>query len=205
MSPRRPYRIPVPNRPAPIHEHAADNLTFIRDTMERATSFTAVPGLGGVAMGLVGLAAAIIAPSQKTHDAWLGTWLAAAVVATVIGLLAMVVKARKAGVPLLSRPSRQFALSFSPPIFAGALLTAALYQAGHADVLPGLWLLLYGAAVIGGGTFSARVIPMMGILFLFLGAIALFSSALVAAMALGAGFGVLHIVFGIIIARRYGG
>jgi hypothetical protein len=193
------------DEPAPIHEHAADNLSYIRDAMERAGSFTAVPGWGGVAMGLTGLAAAIIAPSHPEPRAWLTTWLAAAVVAAVIGLLSVLVKARAAAVPFLSRPARQFALSFSPAILAGALLTGALYQAGRVDLLPGVWLLLYGAAVVAAGTFSVRVVPLMGILFLFLGAIALFSTPLVGAIALGAGFGVLHIVFGVIIARRYGG
>ncbi|HEY0590261.1 MAG TPA: hypothetical protein VGF40_00725 [Thermoanaerobaculia bacterium] len=191
--------------PAPLHQHAAENLTFIRDAMERAGTFTAVPGWGGVAMGLTGLAAAIIAPGQPTPSAWLATWLAASVVAAVIGLLAVLVKARNAGVPFLSRPARQFALSFAPAILAGALLTVALHATGLTELLPGVWLLLYGAAVVAAGTFSVRIVPLMGILFLFLGAIALFSSALVAAVCLGAGFGALHIVFGVIIARRYGG
>jgi hypothetical protein len=188
-----------------LHEHAAENLVFIRDAMERAASFTAVPGWGGVVMGLAGLAASIIAPSQPTLVAWLITWLAAAAVALVAGTLAIYMKSRRFGVPFLSRPARQFALTFSPAILAGALLTAACYRAGNFELLPGLWLLLYGSAVIAGGTFSIRIIPLMGVLFLFLGAIALFSSPLVAGIALGAGFGGLHITFGIIIVRYHGG
>ncbi|HVR41879.1 MAG TPA: hypothetical protein VMS56_00390, partial [Thermoanaerobaculia bacterium] len=191
--------------PASLHERAAENLSYIRDAMERAGSFTAVPGWGGVGMGLTGLAAAVIAPAQPSAAAWLATWIAAAALAAAIGLLAVVLKSRSAGVSFFSRPARQFALGFSPAILTGALLTVALHQAGRIELLPGLWLLLYGAAVVAGGTFSVRVVPLMGILFLFLGAIALFSSTAVAAVCLGAGFGVLHIVFGIIIARRYGG
>ncbi len=194
-----------PGDPVPLHEHAAENLTFIRDAMERASSFTAVPGWGGVAMGLAGLAAAIIAPGQPTPAAWLATWFAAAAVAAVVGLLAVLIKSKAAGVPFLSRPARQFALSFAPAILAGGLLTAALYRAGNVDLLPGVWLLLYGAAVVAAGTFSVRVVPLMGILFLFLGAVALFTSPLIGAICLGAGFGGLHIVFGVVIARRYGG
>lgn len=193
------------DEPAPLYEHAAENLTFIRDAIERAGSFTAVPGWGGVAMGLAGLAAAIIAPGQPTDASWLGTWLATAVLAATIGLLSVLLKSRAAGVPFLSRPARQFALSFSPAILAGALLTAAFYRSGRVDLLPGVWLLLYGAAVAAAGTFSVRVVPLMGILFLFLGAVALFSPPLVGAICLGAGFGGLHIVFGAVIARRYGG
>jgi len=188
-----------------IHERAAENLVFIRDAMERAGSFTAVPGWGGVVMGLAGLAAAIIAPAQTTRTAWLVTWLAAAAVASAAGVLAVLLKSRQFDVPFLSRPARQFALSFSPAILAGALLTAACYRSGSFELLPGLWLLLYGSAVVAGGTFSVRIVPLMGLLFLFLGAIALFSSPLVADICLGAGFGGLNIVFGIIIARNHGG
>ena len=188
-----------------LHEHAAENLVFIRDAMERAGSFTAVPGWGGVVMGLAGLAAAIIAAEQETPAAWLATWLAAAVVGVAVGLVAVLLKSREAGVPLFSRPARQFALGFSPALLAGALLTAALVRAGLHAFLPGTWLLLYGAAIVAGGTFSVRVVPLMGLLFLFLGAIALFSSPLVGDVCLGVGFGGLHIVFGAIIVRRYGG
>ena len=194
-----------PPEPAPLHAHAAENLTYIRDAMEKAASFTAVPGWGGVAMGLTGLAAAIIAYAQPTPAAWLATWLGTAVLASVIGILAVLIKSRAAGVPFLSRPARQFALSFSPAILTGALLTAAFYQAGLVSFLPGVWLLLYGAAVVAAGTFSIPVVPLMGVLFLFLGAVALFTPPLVGQVCLAAGFGVLHIVFGVVIARRYGG
>jgi hypothetical protein len=190
---------------ASLHEHAADNLLYIRDAMERAGSFTAVPGWGGVFMGLVGLAAAIIAPAQETRLAWLLTWLVAAIVAVAAGVLAVLLKSKSAGVPFLSRPARQFALGFSPAVLISALLTIALFRAGLDSLLPGLWLLGYGAAVVAGGAFSIRIVPLIGVLFLFLGAVALFSSAPVPAIALGAGFGGLQIIFGILIARRYGG
>lgn len=194
-----------PEGPSPLHEHAAENLTYIRDAMERAGSFTAVPGWGGVVMGLAGLAAAIIAPGQPSPFAWLATWIGAAVIAFAIGLLAILIKSRSAGISFFSRPARQFALGFAPPLLAGALLTVALWEVGLVSLLPGVWLLLYGAAVVAGGTFSVRVVPLMGVLFLFLGAVALFSSPSIAALCLGAGFGVLHIVFGLIIARSHGG
>ena len=188
-----------------MHEHAAENLSFIREAMERAGSWTAVPGWGAVVMGLIGLAAAIIAPAQETPTQWLVTWLAAAAFAVVAGLIAILVKSRAFGLPFFSRPARQFALSFSPAVLAGILLTAACYRSGSFELLPGLWLLLYGAAVVAGGTFSVRVVPLTGLLFIVLGAIALFSSPFVADICLGAGFGGLNIIFGTIIARSYGG
>ncbi|MEO8217753.1 MAG: hypothetical protein ABI718_11785 [Acidobacteriota bacterium] len=193
------------DEPVALHEHAAENLLYIRDAMERAGSFTAVPGWGGVVMGLTGLAASLIASGQTDRASWLMTWLAAAIVAGSAGAFAVALKSRAAGVAFLSRPARQFALSFAPPILAGGLLTIVLVREDLFNMLPGTWLLLYGVAVVTAGTYSVPVVPLMGLLFLFLGSVALFSSALVGALAMGLGFGVLHIVFGIIIARRYGG
>lgn len=193
------------DEPRSMRDHAAENLVFIRDAMERAGSFTAVPGWGGVVMGLTGLAAAIIAAGQQTSAGWLLTWLAAAAIATIAGVISMLLKSRESGVAFFSRPARQFAFSYLPAILAGILLTAALVRANFHSFLPGLWLLLYGAAVVAGGTYSVRVVPLMGILFFFLGAVALFTGPLIGNLCLAAGFGVLHIVFGAIIARRYGG
>ena len=181
-----------------------DNLSFIRDTMERATSFTAVPGWGGVAMGATALAAAGLAAMQSTRAAWLQVWLAEAALAAVIGAFAMARKARRAEGSMLSRPARRFLLSYAPPIAVGALLTLVLYRGGLGRALPGMWLLLYGTGVVTGGAFSVRVVPLMGLCFMLTGAAALALPAWGDAwMALG--FGLQHIVFGYIIARRHGG
>lgn len=188
-----------------LHERAAANLRYIRDSMERAGRFTAVPGWGGVLMGCCGLAATAVAWPHRDTRTGLWVWLAAAAVAIACGAVTVARKARASGLPVLSRPARQFALSFAPPILAGALLTAALARSGALDLLPGVWLLLYGAAVVCAGTYSARVVPVMGALFLLLGAVALFASSAVAHACLGLGFGGLHVVFGAIIARRHGG
>src|ERR1700730_8779737 len=131
-------------------QYAMENLRFIRETMERCASFTAVPGWGGVAMGITGLVAASIALRQTSPRAWLATWLIAALIANAIGATTLIWKAHKANIPLLSGAGQKFALSLSPPLIAGGLLTAALYAAGMTGILPGLWLLLYGAGVVTG-------------------------------------------------------
>ncbi len=182
-----------------------DNLQYIRDTMERAGSLTAVPGVGGIIMGVTALLAAVVAARQPSLERWMGTWILAALVALAIGVLAMVRKARVLKVPLLSGAGRKFALSLSPPLLAGALLAIPLYRQGVSGLIPGMWLLLYGAGVVTGGAFSVPVIPVMGLCFLLEGAVALFCPASWGNWFLAAGFGGLHIVFGAIIARRYGG
>lgn len=193
-----------PDAPA-LHARAMDNLSFIRQTMERATAFTAVPGWGGVAMGGVALVAAVAAETRLTPVEWLATWLGASVVALTIGGWSMVRKARRAGTTVFSYPGRRFVLSYVPPIAVGALLTFALVRAGLYQALPGTWLLLYGTGVVTGGAFSARVVPLMGLCFMALGAIALLAPASWGNLLMALGFGGLHIGFGWIIARRYGG
>ncbi len=191
--------------PIPINVHAADNLRFIRETMERAGSFTAVPGWGGVGMGIMALAAGVAAARQSSVEARLGIWVGAAFPAVLVGVWAMARKARANRIPLLSGAGRKFALSLAPPIIAGALLTMALDPAGYAGLIPGVWLLLYGAGIVTGGAFSVRIVPVMGLCFMLLGAVALFAPPAWSDAFLAAGFGGLQIVFGIIIARRYGG
>jgi hypothetical protein len=204
MAPVRPLR-QRPPEPIPLHSHAIDNLRYIRETMERAGSFTAVPGWGGVAMGITGIAAAVVAGWQTSTQAWLATWLVEGAVAIAIGLMAMQQKASAAGLELWSAPARKFAFSFVPPMLAGAVLTFALWDAGMVHLIPGMWLLLYGTGVVTGGAFSVRIVPIMGACFLALGIAALFSPPAWNNWWLGLGFGGLHVFFGWMIARKYGG
>jgi hypothetical protein len=189
----------------PLHDRALDNLQYIRDAMERAGAFTAISGQGMMAMGGVALVATWIAARQPTRDDWLATWLAAAAISAGVSSYAIVRKARAAGTPLLSGPGRKLALGFAPPIVVGALLTGAMFRAGLDGLLPATWLLLYGTAVVCGGTYSARIVPVMGMCFMAVGALALITPPGWGAAELAGGFGGLHLVFGGAIARRYGG
>jgi hypothetical protein len=191
--------------PRPLQDRALDNLSYIRAAMERAGSFTAVPGWGSVAVGATALLATWIAARPRSDAAWLAVWLAEAVVALAIGGAALVWKARAANDSLLSGPGRRFGLAFLPPLLVGGLLTIALHQAGLFQAMPGMWLLLYGTGVITAGAYSVRIVPLMGLCFSVLGAAALFAPGGWWPWFMGAGFGGLHIVFGCIIARRYGG
>lgn len=173
--------------------------------MERAGSFTAVPGLGGMVMGATALPAAWLASRQHTAQAWLVIWLTEMVLAVAIGALAMVHKAKRSNAPLWNDAGRKFALSFAPPIAAGALLTLPLYQAGLLHVVAALWLILYGAAVLAGGAFSVRIVPAMGLGYFALGIITMLAPPSMRDIPLAAGFGGLHLVFGFWIYRRYGG
>jgi hypothetical protein len=187
-----------------LHDHAMDNLRYIRQTLERAGSFTAVPGKGGVLIGVIALAAARLAARETTSGRWLAVWTVAALLAVAIGIGGAALKARRFRVALFSGPGRKFIAGFTPAIVAGAVLTAVLYRAGVSGFLPGIWLLLYGAAVLSGGSASVRVVPVMGVCFMFLGVLALLAPGYNDPL-LVAGFAGLHIIFGTVIAVKYGG
>jgi hypothetical protein len=198
--------LPSPRpEPIPIDARAADHLRYIRETMERAVEFTAVPGWGGVAMGMTALAAAYFAAHQPTPGRWLSIWLVEVFVAVAIAAPAAATKAHRANAKLLSGPGRKFLFSFAPPVAVGGLLTLALAQAGHYSLLPGVWLMLYGTAIVTGGAFSVRVVPVMGLCLITLGALALLMPLHWGDYFMAAGFGGVQIAFGIWIALRYGG
>ncbi len=194
-----------PGDPIPLHTRALEDLSFIRDTMERAGTVTSVPGWGGVAMGVSALMASWIASWQGYGAEWLAVWLAEAVLALGIGGAAMVRKADATGTPLFSRAGRLFLRAFVPPMVAGAVLTPVLYRAGLGAELPGLWLLLYGAAVTVAGTSSIPVVPLLGVSFMALGGIAFLLPASLGNLLMALGFGGLQIGFGLLIARKHGG
>jgi hypothetical protein len=194
-----------PAKPVAIDDSARDNIRFIRETMERAGSFTAVPGWGGIAIGITALGAAAIASRQTSHAAWLLTWIGEALVAVAIAGWTTFSKARGTGTALLAGPGRRFVYSFAPPLLAGALLTALLARLDNTGAVAGVWLLLYGTGVVTGGAFSIRIVPLMGLCFMVLGAVALFCPWSWGNAFLAGGFGGLHILFGALIAGKYGG
>jgi hypothetical protein len=183
-----------------------DNLRFIRETMERASAFTAVPGWGQVAIGVTALFAALVASQQRPSFAdWFAVWMVEAAVSACIAGWTMYRKAHASDTSLLSHPGRKLIINLMPPMVVGALLTVVFYRAGLTALLPGLWLLLYGTGVVTGGAFSVRPVPVMGLCFMFLGAGALFLPDAWGDALMAAGFGLLHIIFGLHIARNYGG
>ena len=194
-----------PAEPASVATHADDQLSFIRRAMERSSTFTALPGWGGVGMGCVALGAAALGARQPTAERWLAVWLAAAVVGFVIGLITMRRKAARVGVPLTGAPGRRFAMSLAAPLVAGAALTVGLWMHNAWALMPATWLLLYGAGVVTSGAHSVRVVPLMGLCFMAVGTLALFTPASWATALMAVGFGGLHLAFGLVIARRYGG
>ena len=188
----------------PLGASAIDDLRFIRQTMERSAAFTAVPGWGMVAVGVTAFPTAWLAAQHAFNLRWLEIWVTDAVLAIGLSMIAVQSKAARSGLPWTSGPGRKVAMNFAPPLAAAALLTVPFFRAGLGSMLPGMWMLLYGIGVIAGGAFSVSVVPVMGACFMAAGAAVLFLPML-GNWAMVAAFGGLHIVFGLWIARRYGG
>ena len=193
------------NRGVALNERAIESLEFIRTTMARSAPFTAVSGAGGIAMGVLALVTAAIARSASSDERWLTIWVACAAVAVPVGFVLMRIKARRHDLTLWSAAGRRFAQGFVPAIAAGAVLTFALVQADAVDLVPAVWLLLYGAGVLAGSSSSVPVLAWLGALFMVLGGVSVFTPPTWRDLWLAAGFGVLQIAFGAYIARNHGG
>ncbi|MFP5355984.1 MAG: hypothetical protein ACLGIK_12690 [Gemmatimonadota bacterium] len=212
----RPLRLEPPTPPPALSDRALDNLQFIRETMERAGTFTAVSGTGITLTGILALVATLVAGTHLDSPRWLFAWMAAAPVAFSAAVTLTVLKARKSKANVTAALARKLALAFFPSLVAGAILTAVALRAGWYSALPGMWLMMYGAAVMAGGAMSVPVVPVMGALFMSFGAAALAAplvfagwppehKAILLNAIMAAGFGGLHILFGFAISRRYGG
>ena len=189
--------------PVRIGDHALDNLRYIREAMERAGSFTSIPGWGGFVIGFTAIVTSFIARGM-TGGRWVTAWLIEAAVAAVIAFATMMIKGRRSGVDFTAPPARRFFASYFAPLIAAAVLTFVLWRGGLFVAMPAAWLLLYGTSFVSSGAFSIRVIPVMGLLYMLLGlAAAVMPDA--GNVLMGIGFGGLHLVFGYVIARRYGG
>jgi hypothetical protein len=193
------------SEPPAMHDRAMDNLQFIRETMEAAATFTAVSGWGTVCIGVTALVATALSTMTDSVTRWVFIWLCEAALSVAISIYAMVRKARAANVPLWSEPARKIVFSFAPPLAVGALLTLVCYERGLFALLPGVWMLLYGVGVIAAGTFSVRIVPVMGFAFMMVGTLTLFAPLLWARVLMAVAFGGLHLLFGTLIARRHGG
>jgi hypothetical protein len=199
-----PVRREIVASPA-LHARAMADLRFIRETMENASSFSMFSGLGLALVGVIASVCGLIADWQPTRARWLYAWLAAAGLSALAGGLSTAWKTHALQQTLIPGPSRKFALSLAPPLFAGTLLTAVLARAGLFDLLPGVWLLLYGAGLVAAGAWSVRTVPLIGAAFMALGAAALLLPAECGNWLLIGGFGGLHVAFGLIVGRRHGG
>lgn len=193
-----------PEASAAIESRALGTLAYIRASIESSSSMD-VPGMAGIVMGIIGALTALVVslPSLASH--WLAIWLAAAALALVLGGFLVARQVVRRGHSGYLGPTRKFLLCLLPSLLAGAVLTSVFGTVGATGFIPGTWLLLYGCAVLSASTVTtpaiARLICIMGALFVALGTMAFALPAASHTAMLGLGFGGLHITFGVLIGR----
>jgi hypothetical protein len=190
--------------PAAIESRALGTLDYIRASIESSSSMD-VPGMAGIVMGIIGILAAIAASLPRWAPHWLAIWVFAAAAALLLGGALVARQIVERGHTRYLGPARKFLLCLFPALLAGAVLTSVLWTAGITRAIPGMWLLLYGCAVLSASTVTsagiARLICIMGALFVGLGSLAFVLPSAAHTAILGLGFGVLHIIFGVLIGR----
>jgi hypothetical protein len=201
--------------PVQLHDRAMENLSFIRDAMDRSAPVTAVSGFGMILMGCIALMGGCVSALRRSPDWWIYSWLVVAALGCSTGFIASQWKGSRQNRSLLSGVGRRFTFSFAAPVIAGIVLTEVFYELQFSALMPGTWLLLYGVGVYTGGAFSVPIVPRMGLCFMVLGALTLFPVGGKVTEVIGPfnegdlllliGFGGLHILFGGIIAKKYGG
>jgi hypothetical protein len=193
------------DQPISLERRALDDVAFIRNAMDASGRFTSVPGKGMLLVGVTALVAAAIASRGGDPSRLLVVWLAEAVVAALLGGGLLLAKARRERRAVTRGVGRRFLLGLAPAWLAGAVMTAVLVREGRLDLVPPLWLLLYGIGIVGGGAFSVRCVPVMGGAFALLGSCGFLLPASAGNALLAVGFGGLHLGFGLFIARNHGG
>jgi hypothetical protein len=184
-----------------IDSHAVATLRYIRASMDAAAS-VAVPGSAGIAMGSIGVLATVASSTPGLREYWLGVWLMAAAIGGGVGFALMTRPASLRGLSLTGTPLRKFALGLFPALLGGAVMTAVHWTGGNMHAIPGTWLLFYGCALISASVSATRMIALMGASFVLLGLVALLAPERAQMLLLGAGFGGLHVLFGVLIGRN---
>ena len=183
-----------------IDTHAQATLRYIRSSMD-AAALVATPGSAGIAIGLVGVIAALLAAGPG-HAHWLTVWISAAPLASLMGAAIMARQQRLQGRTLFGPSVRRFVLCLAPALLVGAALTTVDLYDGNLRVIPGTWLLLYGCAVMAASAMTIGLVAWLGGLFVLLGIAALLLPASAHNLILGVGFGGLHLLFGAYLIGR---
>ena len=189
--------------------------------MDRGGKFTAISGRGMALSGLFGLLGAVatgmLLGSGRLAGPRLGAteaallpliskitaiWATVLIAALAASFIYIRQKAKRLGYSLRWGIARRLYYAALPALCAGGVLTLYFIKSRQLDSIPGAWLVCYGLAVMAGSTVSIAALRLMGGCFLALGAVALLFTPEWGLVALGLGFGLTHIIFGIAIERK---
>ncbi len=189
----------------------------IRSMMERSTKFLSLSGLSGIGAGIVALVGWGWASSYLksrfpagneaavNHEEILVFMLASGLV--IVGALAVAMffswrLARKRGLPIWNITARDVVLALLSPLTSGGVFSLILVRQSLYGLIPSAMLLFYGMALVNAGKYTVHDIRILGLSEVLLG----LAAGLLPDLALwfwAAGFGLLHILYGIVMYLKY--
>jgi hypothetical protein len=195
-------------------EKSSEDLKHIRSMMERSTKFLSLSGMSGVAAGIFALLGAGAAWKVIRGEWWIGSYppevslaiimLGVMLLAGTAGLYFSMRKARRSGMKFWTPVTRQILMDFAIPMVTGGVLCMVLLRKEPVELVPALTLVFYGLALIAAGARTYKEIRILGFCEIGLGIVAaLFPSWEYLLCFWALGFGVLHILYGVIMYCRY--
>ncbi len=188
----------------------SQDLASIRAAMERSVKFLSLSGLSGIMAGIYALAGTAMAyfflhnpaTSQNPTLPLIATASAVLGLSLATGWILSKQKARQLGLSIWNQTSREFLGSLFIPLVAGGLFIIILVANGYSNLVASSCLLFYGLALLNASFFTVREIKFLALSEIVLGLLA----ALWPELGLwlwGAGFGVLHVIYGSVVYYRY--
>ncbi len=196
-------------------------LQEIRSLMERSTKFVSLSGLSGVAAGTVALIGAYV-QYRYVEKAWdygrnayyKGTDARELILFSIANFLTILLlallsayyftqrKAKKNNQSVWDRTSLRLMVHIGIPLVCGGLFCGVLYYYGIIGLIAPATLIFYGLALVSGSNYTLSDIRYLGFAQIVLGFISAFNT-LHGLMFWALGFGVLHIVYGIVMYYKY--
>lgn len=195
-------------------EESLETLKDIKRMMERSSRFISLSGLSGISAGVCALAGAYMAVgwfSAYSRGGMDAHALKTRLLFLAMGILAAALltssfftwrKARKLGLPIWDRTARKVLINMAIPLVAGGFFVLGLYSRSDWELIAPSCLVFYGLALVNTSKYTLNDIRTLGILEILLGCINLYiASWNLLCWALG--FGVLHIIYGLIMWWKY--
>jgi len=196
------------------------DIESIRQLMERSVKFLSLSGLSGILAGVYALIGATIAyliihypnspleyRNQSVNESTiilklLTIALAVLVVSLITGYILASAKAKKLGAKVWDPTSKRLTVNLSIPLIAGGLFILILLVNGHYGVAAPACLVFYGLALINASQNLFDEVRYLGYSEIILGLV----SAMLPGYGLifwAIGFGVLHILYGAVMFKKY--
>ncbi len=199
-----------------------DDLKDIKDLMNRSSKFISLSGWSGISIGIVALIAAFIAHLKiknwytlnsfdgiingKAIDALKEDLLIIAAITLILslgfGIIFTINKSKRINQKLWSKQSKTLLINLLIPLIIGGILCLLFIQKGNYGVVAPLTLLFYGLALINASSYTIGEIKSLGILNCILGLIGVYQIG-IGIILWGIGFGVLHIIYGILMKIKH--